>query len=88
MSLNFPNRTRCYDTGRRGVRFWGHDGAFEISFFVDAAALARLSHNGDGTGEASSLSAFDRFRDQILRVATKLYASKRKEFYVLVATDF
>lgn len=87
MSLSFPNPSRCYDAGRRGVRFWGHDGAFEISFFVDVGALALLSRSG-GTGEAYSLGAFDRFREQILGVANKLYSTKRKEIYILVAADF
>jgi hypothetical protein len=43
MSLAFPNPSRSYDEARRGVRFSGHDGMFEISFFVEAAVLAGAS---------------------------------------------
>jgi len=42
MTLNFPNRSRFYDSTRRAVRFWGHDTALEASFFVTADALKRV----------------------------------------------
>jgi hypothetical protein len=31
-----------YDATLRAVRFWGHDGAMEVSFFVNEDALKRL----------------------------------------------
>ena len=40
--LNFPNQSRVFDPTRRAVRFWGHDGAMEWSFFVTEDALKRL----------------------------------------------
>ncbi len=50
--LNFPNISRSYDATRRCVRFWGHDGALEVSFFVEEAAVYRIApetrHNQDG----------------------------------------
>jgi Protein of unknown function (DUF1488) len=42
MSLNFPNRSRCYDATLRAVRFWGHDGPMEASFFVNEDALKSI----------------------------------------------
>ena len=42
MSLNFPNQSRSYDATLRAVRFWGHDGAMEASFFVNEEALKRI----------------------------------------------
>ena len=41
MALNFPNPSRSFDAARNGVRFTGHDGLFEVSFLVEAAALAK-----------------------------------------------
>ncbi|MGB9389555.1 MAG: DUF1488 family protein, partial [Xanthobacteraceae bacterium] len=34
MTLTFPNQSRSFDATRCAVRFWGHDGAMEASFFV------------------------------------------------------
>ena len=42
MALNFPNPCRSYDATRRAVRFWGHEGAMEASFFINEDALRRL----------------------------------------------
>jgi hypothetical protein len=42
MTLNFPNRSRFYDSTRRAVRFWGHGTAMEASFFVTEDALRRV----------------------------------------------
>ena len=39
MALDFPNQSRSYDATLRAVRFWGHDGAMEASFFVNEDAL-------------------------------------------------
>ncbi|WP_157020365.1 DUF1488 family protein [Mesorhizobium xinjiangense] len=45
MTLEFPNRSRSFDDVRNAVRFIGHDGMFEVPFFVEAAALT-LPGNG------------------------------------------
>ena len=42
MSISFPNATRSYDPVKGRVRFWGYDGAIEISFFLDDRALRKL----------------------------------------------
>ena len=40
MSLAFPNPSRSFDEVRNAVRFIGHDGMFEVPFFVEADALS------------------------------------------------
>lgn len=87
MTLNFPNRSRSYDAGRRCVCFWGYDGAFEIPFFVHQDALARINTEPKWD-EAVSLSTFDKFRDRILEVAGNVYRGRRKDAYTLMASDF
>ena len=57
MALSFPNRSRSYDATLRAVRFWGHDGAMEASFFVNEEALKRIQP-GLQADEAGLLSAF------------------------------
>jgi hypothetical protein len=37
MALNFPNFSRSYDAAANRIRFWGHDGAVEIPFFLEWA---------------------------------------------------
>lgn len=75
------------DARGRRVRFWGYDGALEISFFLDQRAFCRMFPNPtmDKTG---ILIAFDRYRDQILDVAAKLYSGRRRDGYTLQASDF
>ena len=41
MALSFPNPSRSFDESRKGVRFVGHDGVFEVPFFIEADALAK-----------------------------------------------
>jgi Protein of unknown function (DUF1488) len=85
--LNFPNETRSYDSTRSCVRFWGHDGALEVSFSVEEAALLRMApetrHN-----EISVLQSFDTNRSRILKVARAAYSRRRKGNYALIASDF
>jgi hypothetical protein len=50
MALNFPNRSRSYDVTRRAVRFWGHDGPMEATFFVNEDALRRIEPGVGGSG--------------------------------------
>lgn len=39
MTLIFPNSSRSFDEKRNAVRFLGHEGMFEVRFFVEADAL-------------------------------------------------
>jgi hypothetical protein len=87
MTLNFPNRSRSYDTRRNLVRFWGYDSALEISFFVEASALCKLKPQTRMV-EAGYLEAFDAARDQIHETARKAYSRAHKGAYILAAADF
>ncbi len=42
MAIDFPNRSRSYDTTRRAVRFWGYSRCIESSFYVTADALGQI----------------------------------------------
>jgi hypothetical protein len=86
MTLSFPNQSRSYDSRKQCVRFWAHDASFEIPFFVEAGALARI--NPDATSdEIDLLSAFDANRDRICAAARRAYARDRRGSYTLAATD-
>ena len=85
--LNFPNASRSYDGTRRCIRFWGHDGAIEISFFVDETALLQLAA-GTPRGEPALLEIFDRNRERVLQAARKVYERRRKGSYEISASDF
>jgi hypothetical protein len=87
MALNFPNQSRSYDQRGNRVRFWGHDGAFEICFFVEQGALGQINPDVK-RDEAGLLNAFDRNRSRILAVAAKLYSRFRRNSYTLLASDF
>jgi Protein of unknown function (DUF1488) len=87
MSLNFPNPSRYYDATLRAVRFWGHDGAIEASFFVNEDALKRIEPTMQPS-ESAPLSAFDSHRDVIYAAATKAYRRGRKGSYELTPADF
>jgi hypothetical protein len=85
--LNFPNRSRVFDSTRRAVRFWGHDSAMEWSFFVSEDALRRIQPDMR-RDESAFLDAFDSNRNLIYAAATKAYGRGRKGSYELVVTDF
>jgi len=87
MALTFPNLSRSYDADRRRVRFWGHDNAIEVQFFLDENALFRLDPKTKNV-EAGMLQTFDAWRERIHEVAGKAYAFNRRAFYTLAATDF
>jgi hypothetical protein len=87
MALIFPNQSRSYDATRHAVRFWGHDSAMEVSFFVTEDALKRIMP-GMRFDEAGLLGAFDANRDLIYATATKVYARGRRGSYDLVSGDF
>jgi hypothetical protein len=92
MALNFPNESRSYDPARKRVRFWGYDGAIEVSFFVEADALEKLgSSSAEPSGiEAGFLKVFDAARETIHKVADKVYGRSPKGSFVhsLVKADF
>ena len=85
--LNFPNASRSYDPTRQSVRFWGYDGALEISFFVREEALLLLAPSATPR-EASLLIVFDQHREHIIRTARKVYERRRKGSYELHGSDF
>jgi hypothetical protein len=87
MALDFPNQSRSYDATLRAVRFWGHDGAMEASFFVNEDAL-KLIQPGMRFDEAGALGAFDSHRGLIQAAATKVYRRARKGSYELCPADF
>lgn len=87
MTIDFPNQSRSYDDKRHGVRFWGHDGAREVSFFVEEIALARVNQTAPRT-EDEFLIAFDANRDRIFKAARKAYSPHGGAFYVLSASNF
>ena len=92
MKLSFPNESRSFDATRNRVRFWGYDGAIEITFFVEADALNKLGQlSAEMSGvEARFLKMFDAAREQIYRVAEKVYARSRdgSNAYILASADF
>jgi hypothetical protein len=87
MSLSFPNQSRSNDATLRAVRFWGHDGAMEASFFVNEEALKRIQPSLR-SDEAGILSTFDSHRDLIHATAVKVYKRGRKGSYELSPADF
>jgi uncharacterized protein DUF1488 len=87
MTLSFPNRSRAYDTTRRAVRFWGHDSAMEVSFFITEDALRRIAPDSPQK-DGAFLATFDSHRDLILAAAKKVYSLGRKGSYDLVESDF
>ncbi|MEQ9643696.1 MAG: DUF1488 domain-containing protein [Alphaproteobacteria bacterium] len=89
MALSFPNASRSYDARRDVVRFWGHDSAMEIAFFVEADVFSQARDStGDVGDEATVLLAFDADRERIHAAARKAYARTHKNTYVLTSTDF
>lgn len=81
LTLEFPNRSRSFDEVRSAVRFMGHDGMFEVPFFVEAEALAT---RGKGSpSESECLSAFDAARNSIHDVAREAYPHGRRNAYTL-----
>ena len=87
MTLEFPNRSRSFDEARNAVRFIGHDGMFEVPFFVEASVLARAGR-GAVQSETDFLTAFDAARGKILDVAREAYSHGRRTSYILTAADF
>lgn len=86
MPLAFLNPSRSFDDARRGIRFSGHDGMFEIAFFVEAAVLAGPSRRP--LSEQQYLQAFDAMRPSIQDVAREMYANHHHHTNTLTADDF
>jgi hypothetical protein len=84
MALTFPNQSRSFDEARRGVRFTGYDGMFEVPFLIEAAAL---HENGREASETSCLAAFDAARGSIHDVARQVYGGRRQTIYIISAAD-
>jgi len=87
MTLNFPNASRSYDPTEGFIRFWGRDGALEVSFFVEESALRQIAP-GARNDEAAALKIFDANRERIFKAARTVYSHRRKGSYALVASDF
>lgn len=88
MSLSFPNPSRCYDPDWRRIRFWGHDSAMEVGFFLEVDAIFILYPKTKNT-EAGILAAFDAARERIFAVAAKAYAPRQhRSVYTLTADQF
>lgn len=87
MTLNFPNQSRSYDPEHARVRFWGHDSAMEVAFFLSEDALFRMAPE-TASDEAAILGAFDANRARIMDIARKAYAGKRSHSLILGASDF
>lgn len=90
MTLAFPNPSRSFDDVRNVVRFTGHDGMFQVRFFVEAGALTQPEASTQRTDawEAKCLSAFDAKRPSIHDVARKAYSRGRRDSFTLTAADF
>ena len=90
VTLAFPNPSRSLDEARNAVLFFGHDGLFEIRFFVEASALAKwgTAVPTSRMSEAKCLSLFDTVRTSILDVAREAYSHGRRNYYTLTAADF
>ncbi len=87
MTLAFPNSARSFDEVRKAVRFFGHDGMFEIRFLVEAEALAKDRAQALAMSEAQCLSSFDAMRAPIYAAAKKVYAKYRRNMNILTASD-
>ena len=85
--LDFPNQSRSYDATRRAVRFWGHDSAMEVTFFIAEDALSQIQPDTQ-RNETGLLQAFDRNRKIIYTAAAKIYRRGVKWSYDLSAADF
>jgi hypothetical protein len=86
MALIFPNRSRSFDEVRKGVRFTGYDGMFEVRFLVEEGALG--SAITQSSSEAAYLNAFDAARSSIQEAASRAYRHRRGNNFTLKAEDF
>ncbi|OJF94491.1 DUF1488 domain-containing protein [Pararhizobium antarcticum] len=87
MTVSFPNAARSYDETKQRIRFLGHDGMFEVKFFLNIEALG-LDRPVRDLSEADYLKAFDAMRAKILKVAERLYKSRGGNAVNLESSDF
>jgi hypothetical protein len=90
MTLAFPNPSRSFDETRKAVFFTGHDGMFQVRFFVEVEALRMFGNHprGKDADETAYLSAFDASRSSIQAAARKAYVPGRHEAYTLTSANF
>lgn len=88
MSLTFPNPSRSLDAKGNRVRFWGYDRSMEISFFIEAEAIRKLSPpSSEAVGvEGEILSMFDTARKQIYKLAEHVYSHSRQRSHTHILT--
>ncbi|SON55025.1 hypothetical protein HDIA_1484 [Hartmannibacter diazotrophicus] len=77
MALNFINPSRSFDASGKRIGFVGHDGMFEIPFYVSAELFPKAGCESD------YLAAFDAGIDVIHEAARKVYVFGSQEVYVL-----
>lgn len=87
MAIAFPNPSRSFDAARQRIRFSGYDGAMEILFFIEGAALMEMDKS-DRADEAALLRSFDHNRERICEIAARLYGRRRQDAYTLAGADF
>ena len=87
MALSFPNSSRSYDETHHRVRFIGHDGIVQVSFYLESDALARIDA-GIRYDEAMALAVFDKNIELIRSAASKAYRGTRRTLYLLGASAF
>jgi hypothetical protein len=90
VTLEFPNPSRSFDEERNAVRFIGHDGMFEVRFFVEVEALAKSNAElrSKTASEGAYLAAFDAARSAVLDVARKAYSRDRRNSLTLTVENF
>jgi hypothetical protein len=80
--LAFVNPSSSFDGVHRAVRFWGHDGAFEVACVVTCEALGSF-RPGMPDDEANCLSVFNANRHSIHEAATRAYGAGGKTRLVI-----
>lgn len=83
MSVSFPNPSRTFDEQKQRVCFWGYDGSMEITFFIDADALKRISRD-IANPESNYLQIFDAAVTRIQAAANKVHKRDAKGSYTYV----
>lgn len=88
MAVLFLNPTRQFDESVNCMRFSGYDGAIEVSFFLEMAALTKISPSMNLV-ETDILAAFDQALKKIHKVASKVYQQNKRTYVcTLTANDF
>ena len=89
MTLDFPNRSRSFDEARNAVRFIGHDGMFEVPFFVEAGRTGEIGRVAqDGTVRNGMPHGFRRSAQLDPRCRTRSLFSWPPHVLYLTAADF